>query len=91
MPPPIFEPGKSLIARSPFPARKCLKKGYKKITMPQDKYTIAEDSRNEEYAHVPDMSDGYTYRFYANFEGERTRFSVWQNDLIEAFMNNSDD
>jgi len=91
MPPPVFNIGESLIARSPFPARKCLKKGYKKITMPPGKYTIAEIYRNEEYAHVPDMSDGYTYRFYANFEGERTRFSAWQNDLIEAYMNNSDD
>ncbi len=84
MPPPLFRLGQNVKVKNPVPARRCLMKGYKKISLPPGSYTIAEILRNEEYAHVAEMSDGYTYRLNTNFGGVNIRVSIWQNDLIEG-------
>ena len=62
MPQPFVQPGKVVCTRSSGEARLCLKSFYKKIELPPGTYRIEEVRRKEEYWHIPEASDGYTYR-----------------------------
>ena len=87
MPPPVHSKGKIITTKIPVSARVCLKRGYKKIEIPPGKYRIMEIWRNEEYWHVQEMSDGYTYRLLpldANNPYKESRISIWQNDLNDG-------
>ena len=87
MPPPLFRPGEKVVLKCPAKARLCLKpRGWKRAELPPGEYVIQEIYRDEEGWHVPEMSDGYTYRIVATINGKRYRFSIWQNDLIEAMV-----
>lgn len=87
MPPPYYILGHAVTTRVAVPARICPGAGYKKIHLPPSKYRIEEVYREEKYWHVPELSDGYTYRLRviepANpYYGKRV--SIWQNDLADA-------
>jgi len=84
MPPPLFRLGQIVNMKTPIPARQCLSRGYKKISFLPGNYTISEIFRNMKFHHIAEMSDGYTYRIYANFGVKSIRISVWQNDLLEG-------
>jgi len=84
MAPPFFALGEVVITKDEVHGRLCLGKGYRKITLPPGKYTVLENSRNENYWHIAELSDGYTYRIMTAdiknpYRGKR--ISVWQNDL----------
>ena len=87
MPPPVFQPGQTVSTKVAAVARICPGKGYKKIRLPLGKYRVEEICRNEESWHVPELSNGYTYRLKA-IERENPyyakRISIWQNDLADA-------
>ena len=86
MPPPAFRPGEIINTAICVPARLCLRRGYKRTSLPAGEYLITEVCRNEEYWYIPEYSDGYTYRVMArSLHGKR--ISVWQNDLITAVRN----
>lgn len=57
MPPPVFRPGEIINTVASVPARLCLRRGYKRTCLPGS----TEVCRNEEYWHIPEYSDGYTY------------------------------
>lgn len=87
MPPPFFQLGKVVHTKSLAQARLCLKRGYKKIVLPPGRYCIADNYRNEELQHVPEASDGYTYRLASTERNNpyySKRISIWQNDLADA-------
>ena len=87
MPPPFFRLGIIVTTKIAVPARICLKKGYKRIELPQGRYRVTDVYRNEEGWHVPEMSDGYTYRLQplddkSAYWGKK--ISIWQNDLADG-------
>ena len=87
MPPPFFELGVMVATKAEVPARICLRKGYRKIELPKGRYVVSEVQRNEDFWHVPEKSDGYTYRLWAVDQQNqywRERISIWQNDLADA-------
>ncbi len=84
MPPPFFRLGIIVTTKIAVPARVCLKKGYRKIALAPGRYLINEVYRNEEGWHIPELSDGYTYRLQpidAKSDYSGKRISIWQNDL----------
>ena len=87
MPPPVFQLGLTVTTKVVAPVRICLGKGHKKIVLPLGRYRVEEISRKEEYCHVSELSDGYTYRLGA-IERQNPyygmRISIWQNDLADA-------
>ena len=87
MPPPVFQLGLTVTTKVVAPARICPGKGHKKIVLPLGRYRVEEIWREEEYWHVSELSDGYTYRLGA-IERENPyygmRISIWQNDLAHA-------
>ena len=87
MPPPFFRLGIVVFLRIAVSARICLRKGYRRITLPPGRYLVTDVSRDEEGAHVPELSDGCTYRLRAidaksAYSGKR--ISIWQNDLANG-------
>jgi hypothetical protein len=87
MAPPVYRLGTTVNTKVAVPARICLKRGYRKIALPLGSYRIVEVFRNEEGWHIPELSDGYTYRLRpvdakSDYSGER--ISIWQNDLADA-------
>lgn len=88
MPPPVFQLGTVIQTKTEVPARLCTKRGgYRKVNLPIGRYRIIEDSRDENFWHDQDYSDGYTYRMHtldptSPLKGKR--ISIWQNDLIAA-------
>jgi hypothetical protein len=84
LPPPLFRPGSRVTIVRGAPARECLRHGWRLIILPPGTYTIAEVRRDEEKWHIPEESDGYTYRLYATIGERLVRVSVWQNDLADA-------
>jgi len=94
MPPPVYRPGITLKTKVAVPARICLKRGYKKTSLPLGQYVITEIARNEEYWHNQELSDGYTYRLKAVDKDNPLcgkRISVWQNDLNDAVVGIEED
>jgi hypothetical protein len=87
MPPPFFRPGQTVTTKSLGKGRICLRRGYRRTELPAGEYQIQEVRRDEEFYHVPEMSDGYTYRLIPTerknpYYGKR--ISIWQNDLADA-------
>ena len=89
MPPPYLQVGVLVSTKMKVPARVCLGrgKGYRKVDLPISRYRVNEVWRREEFWHVPEISNGYTYRIEA-IERQNPlygmRISIWQNDLVEA-------
>jgi len=84
MAPPFFKMGRKIVIKDEVPSRLCLRKGYKRIMLPPGRYTILDVRRNEEFWHIAELSDGYTYRIMtadSNNPYRGKRISVWQNDL----------
>jgi hypothetical protein len=87
MAPPFYRLGQVVETRNPTKGRLCLKKGWKPIELPPGKYLIYEIQRNEEYWHIQEMSDGYTYRLKPlakNSPLNNKPLSIWQNDLLDG-------
>ena len=87
MPPPFFRLGIVVTTKIAVPARICLKKGYRKIALPLGRYRVKAIYRNEEGWHIPELSDGYTYRLQpidAKSAYSSQRISIWQNDLANG-------
>ena len=87
MPPPVFHLGKAVVTKIAVDARLCLARGYKRIDLPPGRYIVLQISRDEQYWHDYEHSDGYTYRLTAKdpnnpFYGHR--ISVWQSDLASG-------
>ncbi len=87
MPPPLIPLGKTVVITTEIPVRLCLGKSFKKVKVPPGSYKIIEIWRDENFWHVSEMSDGYTYRIQAEnrknpYYGKR--ISVWQNDLCDG-------
>ncbi len=87
MAPPMFTLNKTIVIKSEVPGRLCLGKSFKKVKVPPGSYKIIEIWRDENFWHMPEMSDGYTYRILTmDLENPygRKLISVWQNDLCES-------
>jgi hypothetical protein len=94
MPPPVYRLGITLRTKVEVSARICLRRGYKKISLSPGQYIVTNTTRNEEYWHNQELSDGYTYRIKAVDSCNPLfgkRISVWQNDLNTAVMGIEED